>query len=172
MDEEKTKVGLEPEGNAEPTGGEERVAPAEPKADGGSEGGAAPQAGHHAPTVNVMVGERKEEESRSAAAVYAPRQKRMAFQVIDFIFWLGSALLLLRFALKLVAANPGNSFVLFIYNLTERSVGVFAGIVNDIRLAEGEVPYLVEISTLIAWLVFWIAYMIANKLITMFTTAK
>ncbi len=172
MEGEKTKGDFEIRKGADAPADVGTVGPSGQASDRDSSETFGSQIGTQAPTVNVVVGERKGEESRPTTAVYAPRHKRVAFQVLDFIFWVGSALLLLRFSLKLVAANPDNGFVLFIYNLTERSVGIFAGIVSDIRLAESKVPYLIELSTLIAWLIFWIVYMIAKKLVTMFTTAK
>ncbi|MHB0977486.1 MAG: hypothetical protein ACYC1U_09890 [Candidatus Aquicultorales bacterium] len=124
------------------------------------------------PTVSVNVGG----EPKPAPRVYAPRNKRVAFQVLDFVFWIGSALVLLRFALKLAAANPLNGFVKFIYSMTDRAVGVFADVLGGGTLInltpDSTPPNVIELSTLLAWLVFWILYMVAKKILTIATTPK
>ncbi len=88
------------------------------------------------------------------------------------MFWVGSAILFLGLTLKLLAANPKNEFVIFIYGISQKTVGIFSNIVGDIELTSVVPKYVVELSTIIAWLVFWILYSIAKKILTIVTTPK
>lgn len=107
---------------------------------------------------------------------YNPRRKFAVYQAIDFVFWVGSAFLVIRFVLMLLAANPDNAFVRFIYTISYRPVGIFADVLGEntlITLTTGGKPdNVIELSTLVAWLVLWLLYMIARKLVAVITSSK
>lgn len=138
------------------------VPPAQPAAEPVAVQPNQPASASVGPAINVTVGEHKPE----AVPISEHRKKNPAYQIIDLVFWVGSALILLRFAFKLAGANPDNVFVKFIYNITKGSVGIFMGIVQNIHLSDSTAPnaYVIEISALIAWLVFWILYVIVRKI--------
>ncbi|MCL5292574.1 MAG: YggT family protein [Actinobacteria bacterium] len=169
MENEEVKVGSESSSGAEQQTAVENppvTGAQQPSTNTAPSGMPAAPVHAQAPTVSVTVGEKKTEEVHH---VYQPRYKRVAFQVVDFIFWVGSALLLLRLALKLAGANASNDFVTFVYNLSNKPVGIFKDIVGEVKLTEANI---IEVSTLIALLVFWLLYMIAKKLVMMMTTPK
>lgn len=59
-------------------------------------------------------------------------------------------ILLLRFFFRLLGANQGSDFVLFLYSLSHVVVAPFNGIFNDQTLGSSSV---LEVSTLIAMMV-------------------
>lgn len=71
-------------------------------------------------------------------------------RVIYFILGVLEVILLLRFLFKLLGANEGNSFVMFLYNLSYVFVAPFEGIFTDPHV--GRVVF--EITTLIAMLIY------------------
>lgn len=77
-----------------------------------------------------------------------------ASYLIYFIFGVLDILLVFRFIFQLLGANPSNSFVDFIYNLSAIFVTPFIGIFNE-SLAKGAVTTSVfEPATLIAFIVY------------------
>lgn len=82
-------------------------------------------------------------------------------QLVWFAFSLLELLLLFRFLLRLLGANPESGFVDFVYDLSAPFAGPFEGMVNVWEFAGG----VIEWSTLIAILVYWIAAWIVVKLV-------
>lgn len=74
--------------------------------------------------------------------------------IIDYVFWVTVAIILLRFAFKLIGASDQNAFVGLIYNSTNALVGVFQGIVSDAISG----PMVVEFSSLITIVILWLIY--------------
>ncbi len=71
-------------------------------------------------------------------------------RVVYFILGVLEILLLLRFLFRLLGANEGSSFVMFLYNLTHVFVGPFNGIFNDQALGHS----VFEFSTIVAMIVY------------------
>ena len=71
--------------------------------------------------------------------------------VTYFVLGVLEVILLLRLFFRLLGANQGNAFIMFLYELSHLFVGAFNGIFNDQTLGSNGV---FEISTLIAMLVY------------------
>lgn len=74
---------------------------------------------------------------------------RIAYVVWTFTGFI-TAMIGLRFILRLIAANPDNPFVNFVYGISNVFVGAFLGIVNDPTAGNS----VFEINSLIAILVY------------------
>lgn len=81
------------------------------------------------------------------------------------VFGILETFLGLRFLLKLFAANPGNSFVQWIYDTSEPILAPFVGIFPT-RVENG---YIFEFSTLLAMIVYAIIYMLILALVRLIT---
>jgi len=82
-----------------------------------------------------------------------------AAQVVYYILGILEGLLLFRFAFKLFAANPTNTFVNFIYDLSAPFVAPFQGIFAT----PSEAGAVFESATILAMIVYAIvAYLIAR----------
>ena len=86
---------------------------------------------------------------------------RRATNVVWTIIGLIEILIGLRILLKLIAANPANGFVNFIYNFSGVFVSPFVGIVHDIRSGNA----VLEVNSLIAMLVYLLIGWIAVRVI-------
>jgi len=71
------------------------------------------------------------------------------------------AVVLLRFAFKLIGANSNNAFVTLIYNFTNAFVGIFQGIVGNVISG----TMVIEFSSLITIVIFWLIYKAALRLL-------
>jgi uncharacterized protein YggT (Ycf19 family) len=85
-----------------------------------------------------------------------------AAQIAEYVFWVLAAVVLLRFAFKLIGANSHNTFVVLVFNLTNPVVNLFKGIVGDVTSG----PMVIEFSSLISVLILWLIYKAVAKLIT------
>ncbi|PIX52640.1 MAG: hypothetical protein COZ51_02925 [Candidatus Aquicultor secundus] len=81
--------------------------------------------------------------------------------IVDYIFWIMVAVVLLRFAFKLIGANSNNAFVTLIYNFTNAFVGIFQGIVGNVISG----TMVIEFSSLITIVIFWLIYKAALRLL-------
>ena len=72
-------------------------------------------------------------------------------RVTYFVLGVLEVILLLRFLFRLLGANQGNSFVMFLYNLSYVFMAAFKGIFSDQALGRNGV---FEVSTLIAMIVY------------------
>ncbi|MBI3913593.1 MAG: YggT family protein [Chloroflexi bacterium] len=92
-------------------------------------------------------------------------ERRQLLNKTSNIIWLitGSieGLIGLRVVLKLLAANPANPFASFIYNFSQIFMGAFQGLTAT-PSAQGVV---LEISSLIAMVVYWLAAWFIIKVI-------
>lgn len=84
-------------------------------------------------------------------------------KLIWYIFYVIETLLLLRFVLKLLAANPGAGFTQFIYSLSSVFVAPFRFVFGNNAIG-GSV---FEWSTLLAMGVYWILFWGIIKLVVM-----
>jgi uncharacterized protein YggT (Ycf19 family) len=74
------------------------------------------------------------------------------YQVIWYILGVIQVLLGLRFLMRLLAANPANPFVSFIYTLS----GIFVAPFQTIFPTPGGGGSVLEISTLFAMIIYWL----------------
>ncbi len=81
--------------------------------------------------------------------------------IVDYIFWILVAVVLLRFAFKLIGANAQNIFVSLVYSFTNLIVGSFQGIISNVT--SGNV--VVDFSSLISIIILWLVYRAVLKLI-------
>lgn len=86
-------------------------------------------------------------------------------QIVQYVLMIVEVLLAFRFILKFMAANPVSSFTSFIYGITQSLVQPFIA-VFQITPVEGGI---VEWTTLLAMLVYWI---IAEIIIRLFFMSK
>ncbi len=73
-------------------------------------------------------------------------------QIVWYIFYVIETILLFRFALKLIGANPAAGFTQFIYAISYPFVAPFLAIVNSPHVAGATLEW----STLIALIVYWV----------------
>lgn len=73
-------------------------------------------------------------------------------QIVWYIFYTIETLLLFRFILRLIGANPAAGFTDLIYTLSYPFVAPFLYVVNSLAVANN----IIEWSTLIAMLVYWV----------------
>ncbi len=86
-------------------------------------------------------------------------------QIVWYILSLIEVLLLFRFVLKLLAANPGAGFTSFIYNVTYIFAAPFLNVFR-LTYVEGSI---FEWTSLLAMLVYW---MIAVAIVRLFLMSK
>lgn len=89
-------------------------------------------------------------------------------QIVWYLLGLLEALLLFRFILKLLGANPNAGFSRFIYQVTYPIAAPFLGVFN-ITQVEGNV---FEWTTLLAMLVYWLIALAIVKLFLMSKTVS
>ena len=85
-----------------------------------------------------------------------------AQRIVSILFAVIEVLLAFRLIFKGLGANPGNSFVKFIYSVTKYIVKIFEGIFSPLKTSGAETKAILEPATLIAmivvaligWLVF------------------
>lgn len=95
------------------------------------------------------------------------RRANLQYRATAIIYFLLSVLeviLLLRLVFRLLAANTGNGFVTFLYNLSQPFVAPFQGIFGDLDLGRN---YVLEFSTLIAMLIYMLLAWGLVSLLTM-----
>lgn len=90
----------------------------------------------------------REETLRKTALYYRSRN------VVGFVLGIIEALLLFRLLFKLLAANPKNAFVDFIYAITNILAAPFFGIFGNVGYNGGGTRYLFEPGTMVAMLVY------------------
>jgi hypothetical protein len=84
-------------------------------------------------------------------------------QVIWFILGLIELLLLFRFALKLIGANPGAPFTSFIYNVSNIFAGPFISVFKVTYVEQN----VFEWTTLLAMFVYWLIAVLLVELLLM-----
>lgn len=73
-------------------------------------------------------------------------------QILNYVLGVFEALMLLRFVLRFIGANPANAFAQLVYGLTEPMVALFNNLIPNPAVAGSNI--VIEITTLIAML-FW-----------------
>src|SRR5687767_4620047 len=103
-----------------------------------------------------------------ADIVYTTRPERVhnlyrGTQVVWYLFRAHETLLLFRFILKLLAANPNAGFTQIIYGLTYPFMYPFIAVFSNTRVLSSTFEW----TTLLAMLVYWIAAWAIIRLFTM-----
>ncbi len=102
------------------------------------------------------------EADRVEEVTYDPYAERRygvykAQQVLYLILVVIEGLIIIRFALRLFAANPGAGFAAFIYGLTAPLVAPFVGLFPTPAATNGSVLELYSLVALVVYpLVFWV----------------
>ncbi|HWP61165.1 MAG TPA: YggT family protein [Candidatus Paceibacterota bacterium] len=94
----------------------------------------------------------------------------MVVRVLDILIGLIEFMLALRIILHLLAANPGSTFVAWLYGVTDQLLAPFAGIFPSVAIAGNSV---LEFSTIFAmfayaflgWLLIRIIVFVADTLL-------
>ena len=86
-----------------------------------------------------------------------PRVKSLyrSTQVVWYILNLIEALLLFRFVLKLLGANPGAGFSYFIYSITYPFVAPFINVFRIPRVAGHSFEWTTLLAMFVYWLIAW-----------------
>lgn len=98
-------------------------------------------------------------------ANYSPTTKPLyrGTQIVWYILYILEALLILRFVLKLLGANPNAGFTDLVYSLSQPFVAPFIRVFNVTRV-EGSI---FEWTTLLAMLIYWLVALAILKLFVM-----
>lgn len=119
---------------------------------------------HHQEQENEALRREQETADRKALLLIQADQRRMFLKIAQF-FWLGFGLLEgligLRIVLKLIAANPQNSFANFIYSVTSMFLWPFVGLTMT-PAANGVV---LEISSIVALVVYFLLAVFVQRLL-------
>ena len=124
-------------------------------------------------TTEVHTARPVAEVDQVESVAYDPyAQKRMtAYRVTQFIYWLFGlieGLILIRFVLKALGANPSAGFAEFIYGITYPLVAPFVGLFGSPQAAQGSILELHSIVALIvyallAWLLAKLAWIMVGE---------
>jgi YGGT family protein len=120
---------------------------------------------HH--TTEVRRVERPVAEvDRVESVAYDPYAARRlaAFRITQLIYWIFAlieGLILIRFALKALGANPSAGFAQFIYGVTYPLVLPFIGLFGNNPQAQGSI---LEMSSIVALIVYALAAWLLGKL--------
>jgi uncharacterized protein YggT (Ycf19 family) len=122
----------------------------------------------------IMVQERHEQvriqrgdgyQKQEKVVAYAPSTRTVLVARLNRLIWLFvgvvNVLIALRFVLKLIAANPGNSFASFIYSLTDGLVAPFISLINAPVVANGAI---VEVAAIFAIIVYTLVALAVTQL--------
>jgi YggT family protein len=99
-----------------------------------------------------------------------PRRARPLFrlaQVVSYILWVVEALLVLRFVLRFLGANPSAAFSNFIYDITTPLVAPFAQVFQAQSVEAGAGSNIVEWGTLLAMVIYWLVAWAILRLLRM-----
>ena len=102
---------------------------------------------------------------RDVAAVTSPKIKPLyrGTQIAWYIFYVVETLLLFRFLLRLLAANPNAGFTEFIYTISYPFAAPFLYVFRTSQVSSG----VFEWSTLLAMIVYWVVVWGVIRLIVM-----
>lgn len=113
---------------------------------------------HHHTTVEppetVEMQESTEVETTYATEVDAPpsssRRQRRTHKTIRFIFAVIEVLLLIRFFLRLIGANPASPFGIFLFGLTDPLAAPFASLLDNPIIGKS----VIEFTTILALIIY------------------
>ncbi len=115
------------------------------------------------PPGTVETQEVTEIETTYASEVDAPHtptlRMRRTTKTIRFIFRLIEVLLVIRFFLKLVGANPSSPFGIFLYGLTDPLVAPFSALLDNPNVGKS----IIEFTTLLALIIYPIFGWVLNR---------
>jgi uncharacterized membrane protein len=98
------------------------------------------------------------EKSNDSTGVQPEKRDATSYQTAGYfiylIFGILEVLLVFRFVLKLLGANPSSGFVDFVYNLSTVFVAPFTGIFNTSLVNGAVVTSVFEPATLVALIVY------------------
>ena len=122
---------------------------------------------HHPTTVEpqetVEMQESTEIETTYATEVDAPpspsRRQRRTTRTLRFIFMVIEILLVLRFFLKLVGANPASPFGIFEFGLTDPIAAPFASLLDNPMIGKS----IIEFTTILALIIYPVFGWILNR---------
>ena len=111
---------------------------------------------------------------REKVVEYKPDTRNVAISRVNQILWIIvaviSVLIIFRFGLMLIAANPGSAFVDFIYGVTNIFVSPFNSILAAPALGNGGV---IDVASLFAIMVYLlVTWLIVTLISTVFTRAR
>lgn len=111
---------------------------------------------------------------RERVVEYQPDSRNVFLSRLNQLIWLFTAivcvLIIFRFGLMLIAANPGSGFVDFIYSVTNIFVAPFNNILAAPALANGGV---IDVASLFAIMVYLlVTWLITTLISTIFTRAR
>jgi YggT family protein len=87
---------------------------------------------------------------------------RLTLIILRAIFTIIEGSLLMGFLLRLLGANPNNSFVAWFYNNTDSLLDPFRGIFPT-RVFDGQ--YVIEFNTLFAIIIYLLLYLLLEALV-------
>lgn len=130
-----------------------------------------------------MVQERREQvriqrgdgyQKQEKVVAYSPSTRTVLVARLNRLIWLFvgvvNVLIALRFILKLIAANPGNSFASFVNSLTDGLVAPFISLINPPVVATGAI---VEVASIFAIIVYTLLALAVTQLFRiLFASAK
>ncbi len=104
----------------------------------------------------VQVIENDNYSRRQRVIEYAPETRQVVLSRISRLLWFIAgvivALIAFRFILMLIAANPANGFVSFIYSVTNVLVAPFVGIVGTPAFETGSVVDMASLFAIVVYL--------------------
>jgi uncharacterized protein YggT (Ycf19 family) len=97
---------------------------------------------------------------RQRVVEYTPTTRSIVVSRISQLLWLVAAIIIsliaVRFALKLIAANPANGFVSFIMSVTDVLVAPFNGITTAPTAGTAQIDVAALIAVVVYLLVTWV----------------
>ena len=112
-------------------------------------------------------------ERRQRVVAYTPSTQRVLVSRVTRLIWLLAAgvevLILFRFMLKLIAANPANGFAAFIYGITNILVLPFNGLVTNPAFGNGSVLDITSLFGLLAYLL--LTWIVVRLIVIVFASA-
>jgi len=115
---------------------------------------------------NVRIEQTDGFERKQRVVAYAPSTRTVLVSRLSKLIWLFAGVIdvviMLRFILKLIAANPGNGFANFIYNLTDGLVSPFMSLVNTPVMENGAT---IEIASIFAIVIYSLVALVVVQLL-------
>jgi uncharacterized protein YggT (Ycf19 family) len=112
-------------------------------------------------------------ERKQRVVEYQPSTRAVVVSRLNALLWLVAGvvtgLIAIRFVLKLLAANPDNSFARFVFQVTDALVAPFAGLLSSIGVTSGSTVELVSLVAIIVYLL--VAWVITSLIRILFASA-
>lgn len=112
-------------------------------------------------------------ERKQRVVEYQPSTRAVVVSRVNALLWLVAdviaGLIAIRFVLKLLAANPANSFAQFIFQVTDVLVAPFSGLLSSVGITSGSTVELVSIVAIVVYLL--LALVITSLIRILFASA-